>query len=207
MNELGAPYNQMELVSLNSASKGFLGECGLRGGYMELANFQPYALNCMYKLRSIDCCSNTIGQLLVELMTNPPKRGVNSDAVVDLHEKELNAVFKSMKLNADALTQKINNMEGLSTVPVQGAMYAFPKIEMPLKAKEEAARRKIHPDLLYCFEALNNTGITLVPGAGFGQKEGTNHFRITNLVFDTQEFSEMLDQFAEFNSQFQKKYK
>lgn len=34
--ELGAPYNQMELASFMSASKGFMGECGYRGGYAEV---------------------------------------------------------------------------------------------------------------------------------------------------------------------------
>lgn len=30
--------NSVELLSLNSVSKGLLGECGLRGGYMEAHN-------------------------------------------------------------------------------------------------------------------------------------------------------------------------
>lgn len=35
--------DNVELVSLNSVSKGLLGECGFRGGYMEVANLDPYA--------------------------------------------------------------------------------------------------------------------------------------------------------------------
>lgn len=65
MHDLGKPYDTLELVSLHSTSKGFLGECGLRGGYMELDNFDPYALEQILKLRSITLCPNTIGQLLV----------------------------------------------------------------------------------------------------------------------------------------------
>jgi aspartate/methionine/tyrosine aminotransferase len=34
--------NSVELLSLNSISKGMLGECGLRGGYMETTNFDPF---------------------------------------------------------------------------------------------------------------------------------------------------------------------
>lgn len=38
--EMGEPYaSEVELVSMHSISKGFLGECGLRGGYMEVINF------------------------------------------------------------------------------------------------------------------------------------------------------------------------
>jgi len=33
---------------------------------------------------------------------------------------------------------------------------------------DEAKKRKQSPDLLYCLEALENTGIVLVPGSGFG---------------------------------------
>lgn len=31
--------DSLELVSVNSISKGLIGECGLRGGYMEVHNF------------------------------------------------------------------------------------------------------------------------------------------------------------------------
>lgn len=33
--------NHCELISLNSVSKGILGQCGLRGGYMEIYNISP----------------------------------------------------------------------------------------------------------------------------------------------------------------------
>jgi aspartate/methionine/tyrosine aminotransferase len=40
----------LELVSFHSTSKGFIGECGRRGGYMELHNIDPYVQTQMYKL-------------------------------------------------------------------------------------------------------------------------------------------------------------
>ena len=33
------------------------------------------------------------------------------------------------------------------------------------------------PDAFYCFQMLEETGICTVPGSGFGQVEGTYHFR------------------------------
>lgn len=33
------------------------------------------------------------------------------------------------------------------------------------------------PDMLYCLKLLEETGICVVPGSGFGQREGTYHFR------------------------------
>lgn len=53
--------NSVELLSLNSVSKGLFGECGLRGGYMETHNLDPKVSDELYKLKSIELCSNTIG--------------------------------------------------------------------------------------------------------------------------------------------------
>jgi aspartate/methionine/tyrosine aminotransferase len=33
---MGPKYDQVELISFHSTSKGFFGECGKRGGYFEL---------------------------------------------------------------------------------------------------------------------------------------------------------------------------
>jgi aspartate/methionine/tyrosine aminotransferase len=62
LNEMGDPYkDSVELLSLNSVSKGLMGECGLRGGYMEAHNIDPFISEMLYKLKSIELCSNTIG--------------------------------------------------------------------------------------------------------------------------------------------------
>lgn len=84
LHEMGEPYsNSVELISFNSVSKGMLGECGLRGGYFETHNLPSRAEEMIYKLKSIELCSNTVGQAAVELMINPPKKGRESDACVE----------------------------------------------------------------------------------------------------------------------------
>jgi len=35
----------------------------------------------------------------------------------------------------------------------------------------------MEPDAMYCYELLEETGICVVPGSGFGQRQGTYHFR------------------------------
>lgn len=65
-----------------------MGECGLRGGYMETLNLDPYVEKILYKLKSIELCSNTVGQLATYLMVTPPKAGKESDECVQLYEKE-----------------------------------------------------------------------------------------------------------------------
>ena len=45
LHEIGEPFaSEVELVSMHSVSKGLLGECGLRGGYIEAHNFPQDAL-------------------------------------------------------------------------------------------------------------------------------------------------------------------
>ena len=49
------------IISLHSASKGYTGECGLRGGYMHMRNIPELLRENMLKLASIGLCSSTIG--------------------------------------------------------------------------------------------------------------------------------------------------
>ena len=62
-------------ISFHSISKGFLGECGLRGGYFELNCIDSKVADEIYKMSSISLCSNTVGQVAVGLMVRPPKQG------------------------------------------------------------------------------------------------------------------------------------
>ena len=118
--------DNVELVSLNSVSKGLLGECGFRGGYMEVHNLDSYASEQIYKLKSIELCSNTIGQLTALLMVDPPQRGVESEETVAKYEKEKNDIFDGLRTRAQLLTSTFNQMQNVKCSEVQGAMYAFP---------------------------------------------------------------------------------
>jgi alanine transaminase len=68
----GPIRNELELITLNSVSKGILGECGLRGGYMEVLNLNPAVRDLLEKLKSMQLCSNAVGQIAVDLLVNPP---------------------------------------------------------------------------------------------------------------------------------------
>ena len=74
-----------ELISMHSVSKGLMGECGLRGGYFETHNLDPFASEMINKLKSIELCSNTIGQMTVNLMVDPPREGRESPETVKLY--------------------------------------------------------------------------------------------------------------------------
>lgn len=63
----------------------------------------------------------------------------------------------------------MNSLEGVTCNRAEGAMYLFPRIELPQKAIHAAEAAKTAPDAFYCKRLLNATGIVVVPGSGFGQ--------------------------------------
>ena len=71
LRELG--HKDVVLASMHSISKGFYGECGRRGGYVELVGWPADVAAEFYKLASINLCSNLNGQICMALVMNPPK--------------------------------------------------------------------------------------------------------------------------------------
>ena len=65
-------------------------------------------------------------------------------------------------------------------------MYLFPTITLPPKAIKQAEKEGRKPDEFYASRLLDATGVCVVPGSGFGQKEGTLHFRTTFLAPGTE---------------------
>lgn len=201
--EMGDEYKDaFELVSYHSTSKGFLGECGMRGGYMETVGLHPFVEEQLYKLVSINLCSNLPGQLVTELMVNPPREGSPSFAT---YQAEKNGILESLGRRARQCAATFNTMEGVSCNDAQGAMYLFPCFTVPTKAAEAASAQGMPPDVHYCVELLNATGVCVVPGSGFGQEPGTWHFRTTFLPPEDK-MGAVLDKMAKFHSSYMKKY-
>ena len=169
---------RLQLVSFHSTSKGLIGECGRRGGYMELHNICPYVQSQLYKLASSGLCSCVTGQIMTNLMVTPPQPG---DESYDKFAAEEAAIMTRLKTNAVALVEGLNQVEGIDCVRAEGAMYAFPRLDLPDKAIEEAEAKEMTPDTLYALSLLEETGICVVPASGFGQKEGRIGFRTTFL--------------------------
>lgn len=60
---MGSPYKEMELASFMSCSKGYMGECGLRGGYAEVINLCPEVKAQYLKAISAMLCPTVLGQV------------------------------------------------------------------------------------------------------------------------------------------------
>ena len=190
----------LQLVSFHSTSKGLVGECGRRGGYMELHHIDPYVQSQLYKLASADLCSGVVGQILTSLMGRPPPPGSDS---YELYQHETNTIFNGLKERAEKLVTGLNLIPGISCVPAEGAMYAFPMVSVPPKAVEAAKELGTTPDNLYALSLLEMTGICVVPASGFGQKKGRVGFRTTFLHPDT---LKAIDLFAQHHEKFTKDY-
>uniref|UniRef100_A0AAG5DXC0 alanine transaminase n=1 Tax=Anopheles atroparvus TaxID=41427 RepID=A0AAG5DXC0_ANOAO len=203
MMEMGEPYSQMELCSFMSCSKGYMGECGIRGGYAEIINLCPDVRAMLLKCISAQLCPTTAGQAVLDCVVNPPRPGETS---YELFAKEKAAVLESLRERAELVARTFNSIEGFSCNPVQGAMYAFPQIRLPPKALEAAKADGKPADTFYAFQLLEETGICIVPGSGFGQRPGTYHFR-TTILPQPEKLKEMLGLFKSFHEKFLAKYK
>ncbi len=207
MHELGE--KDVTLFSFHSVSKGFLGECGHRGGYMEVRNMPDDVYAELVKLQSIGLCSNTDGQLVTYLMVEPPRQG---DESYELYEAEKGAILGDLKEKAGILGKGLNEIEGMTVNIPEGAMYAFVKFDLPhpkgtdpaAMSAEERHKYEAARDNKYCLRLLENTGICVVPGSGFGQEPGTLHFRTTFLP-PKEDITALVDKMKKFHASYVEK--
>lgn len=75
----------------------------------------------------------------------------------------------SYKKRAKSVFEVLNTMTNIKCNEIEGAMYAFPTINLSQSAIEEAKKHNnMSPDTFYCYNLLLKTGIVVVPGSGFG---------------------------------------
>jgi alanine transaminase len=194
--------DDMTLVSFHSVSKGFLGECGRRGGYMEIVGMDADVQMELYKLASVTLCSNVDGQIMTGLMTNPPTLG---DESYELYKTEWSGILGDLKSRSQKIRAALGELDGVTCNVVEGALYAFPSITLPPKAIEAAKKEGKTGDAFYCIKLLDATGVVVVPGSGFGQKPGTFHFRTTILPPDDQ-METVIEGIKQFHKDFMNTY-
>lgn len=90
-------------------------------------------------------------------------------AALDGDQSHLIEVNKKLTRRRDITVQMLNEIPGISCVKPEGAFYAFPQLHMN------------QPDSHFVAELINETGVVVVPGSGFGQKPHTQHFRVVFL--------------------------
>jgi len=191
---LGADKN-VPLFSLHSISKGFYGECGHRGGYLEVRNAPQVAgaemnfIDLLLKQASVSLCANTVGQLMTYLMVSPPD---GSSAARQQFGIEKEKVLGDLYEKASMVRAAFKQMDGVEVFGKTGAMYLFPRLNK-LPADKT--------DFDYCMALLEETGLCTVNGSGFGQAEGTHHLRIAFLP-SKEELEKVLPKWVAFHNRY-----
>jgi len=102
------------------------------------------------------------------------------------HIPEMNNILQRRR---DITLDIVKKIDGIEVVKPEGAFYTYASIE-------------VDDDTKFCKELLQETGVVVVPGSGFGKKDGTNYFRYVILPNE-----EILDKAFNRIAEFYDKYK
>lgn len=108
-----------------------------------------------------------------------------------MYAQERDGVLGELRARAALLAEGLNRIDGIQCNVVAGAMYAFPRVTLPPGRTDEE----------YCMALLEETGICVVPGTGFGQVPGTAHFR-TTILPPTDRIRTVVEKLASFHASF-----
>ncbi len=81
------------------------------------------------------------------------------------NQEHLEIAMQKLTRRRNMTVDMLNAVPGISCVKPEGAFYAFPKLDIK------------NSDNHFVAELIKETGVVVVPGTGFGQVPGTNHFR------------------------------
>ncbi len=84
-------------------------------------------------------------------------------------QSHLKTAMEKLTRRRDITVNMLNAIPGISCVKPEGAFYAFPRLHTD------------QPDAVFVAELIKETGVVIVPGSGFGQVPGTQHFRVVFL--------------------------
>lgn len=157
---IGKVAKDAPVVLLNGFSKAYL-MTGWRCGYI-----------CMNsRSRQLDQFREDVPKLTrVRIATNLP---VQVAAVQALRgpQDHIPVMVDKLRKRRDLVVKRLNGM-GIQCRLPRGAFYAFPKIELGSRWKD---------DKQFVIDLLNSTGVLTVHGSGFGMAYGSGHFRIVYL--------------------------
>lgn len=160
-------------LSKNYMVPGFRIGWGVVSGRKEILNDYLEAINRILRSR---------------LSANHPEQyGILS--ALEHDQSNLTGAVSKLTKRRDLTVEMLNAIEGITCVKPEGAFYAFPQLHMT------------HSDNHFVAELIRETGVVVVPGTGFGQVPGTQHFRI---VFLPKE--EILEKAYRRIGEFYKKY-
>ncbi|XP_070817611.1 alanine aminotransferase 2-like [Chaetodon trifascialis] len=177
--EMEKKYSEtVELISFHSVSSACMGECGLRGAYMEVINLDP-AVN--EYLRNMQATSSppVLPQLCLEVMVNPPSAG---DPSYETYTKEILHIQTTLAQNAQRACELLNDLPGMSCQPAMAGVFLYARLHLPPRMREEAKALGMEADVFYCQRLLEEEGLCLGVGCENGQEDQNYHVRLCVLA-------------------------
>ena len=155
----GSLATDVPIISFNGLSKAYLA-CGWRVGWMIFCN--PHLTRelrrAVQRLADARLCSPT-----------PPQHAVA--AALEGPQDHIPEMMKRLRVRRDLTVKRLNAIPGISCVEPAGAFYAMPRLQLPGVTDDEQ----------WVLKLVRETGVLFVHGSGFGQRPGTQHFRVVFL--------------------------
>ncbi|XP_073191148.1 alanine aminotransferase 2-like [Lepidochelys kempii] len=177
------------------------GRGAFRAGFFELANIDPAIMKCFCSW-GMSVYPLILGQVLLDALMEPLLPGDPScphlygSGCCMLHGRGKQAALSNLAHKAQLTQEIFGPVPGIRCNPVQGAMYSFPRIQIPARAVQEAQALSLEPDFFFCQKLLEATGIVLAPESTFG----------VMLLPSVKTLRIVLQTTADFHSQFLQQY-
>jgi tyrosine/nicotianamine family aminotransferase len=146
------------VIGLNGFSKTYL-MTGWRLGYI-------YFHDSHGQLSELKECVEKEARIRLSANTPIQKAAIAALRGPENHIKEL---VKKLRERRDFSWKRLNKIEGISCAKPEGAFYVFPKVN--------GIGSKWKTDEKFVLQLLEETGVLLVHGSGFGVPHGSGHFR------------------------------
>ena len=146
------------VIGLNGFSKTYL-MTGWRLGYI-------YFHDSHGQLSELKECVEKEARIRLSANTPIQKAAIAALRGPENHIKEL---VKKLRERRDFSWKRLNKIEGISCAKPEGAFYVFPKVN--------GIGSKWKTDENFVLQLLEETGVLLVHGSGFGVPHGSGHFR------------------------------
>jgi len=165
------------VIGLNGFSKTYL-MTGWRLGYIYYSDPEHY----------LDEIKEDISRLArIRLCASSPAQ-IAGVAALRGPQDHIKKVVQELREHRDYTCKRLNEIESIECKVPDGAFYAFPKIDLGSRWKD---------DKEFIFDLLNTKQILFVYGSGFGPTYGSGHFRVVYLA-PIPVLEEAFDKLADF---------
>ena len=155
---LGSLTEDLPIVTFNGLSKAYLAP-GFRMGWIVVSGPQQGLVQ--YR--------EAIAKMLRVRLSAHHAAQFSIPAALEGSQQHLPGVIEKLRRRRDLTVSLLNAIPKVNCVPPRAAFYAFPRIDIA------------RPDSEFVMDLVRETGVLVVPGSGFGQAPGTQHFRMVFL--------------------------